>query len=320
MNNQNINNFMSGMMNNQAFFNGGDQQDNPLFDDKKFQDSLNTGPRGGTSIQSLKTGGGGTQSFQYNPNEFSQPPQSQQSQPPQFQQQQPPFQQQPPQFQQQPPQFQQQPPQFQQQQPQFQQQPPQFQQPPFQNPMRQQPPQFHHQQQYQQKQYQQQLSQKFNDNVSQMSQLGKNSQYSECSRNSKNSRNSNKSIKEQSPIKKLGNIINNKLKDKNEPIINSMSSHDTMTIKSSVYDTEDDNEIIKKIDTKSTNETYFEIIKDAILIVVIYLILSQDFLKRAIIGYIPQIETENVVGNAIYGVIHAIIFIVFKMIFNSIFM
>jgi hypothetical protein len=314
MNNQNMNNFMSGMMNNQAFFNGGDQQDNPLFDDKKFQDSLNTGPRGGTSIQSLKTGGGNNPQFQYNPNEFSQPPQQAQQQPP-FQQppqhQSQPFQQSQPQFQQQQPPFQQPQPQFQQQQPpQFQQQ----QQPPLHPPMRQQPQQFHNQQQYQQQQYQQQLTHKFNDNVSQMS---KNSQYSDCS---KNSRNSNKSNKDSSPIKKLGNIINNKLKDKNDSIINSMSSHDTMTIKSSVYDTEDNNEIIKKIDNNSSNETHFEIVKDAILIVVIYLILSQDFLKRAISVYLPQIESESVVGSAMYGVIHAIIFIVFKIIFNSIFM
>lgn len=299
MNNQNMNNFMNGMMNNQAFFNGGDQQDSPLFDDKKFQDSLNTGPRGGTSIQNLK-GGGNNQSFQYNPDEFSQPSQQQQLQhPPQLQQQirQPsqPFQQ-PQQFQQQ---QQQQPQQFQQQQPQqFQpQQPQQFQQQPF----------------HQSQQYQQQISRKFNDNASHMSQNSQNSQYSDCSNISKNS---NKS----SPIKKLGNIINNKLKDKNDSIINSInsiSSHDSMTINS---DTDENKEVNNKINKKSSNEIYIDMAKDAILIIVIYLILSQDFLKRAIGVYLPQIESDNVVGNAIYGAIHAIIFIAFKIIFNSIFM
>ena len=56
MNNQNMNNFMpSGMMNNQAFYNGGDEQNNNVMDEKQFLESIRTGPQGGVPIKNLKS-------------------------------------------------------------------------------------------------------------------------------------------------------------------------------------------------------------------------------------------------------------------------
>lgn len=340
MNNQNINNGMngmngmsgmsgmpgmSGMINNEAFYNGGEQTGSPFIDEQKFLEALDVGARGGTSIQSLKGGGNGNtnQSFQYNPNLFDNP--SQQNQQQNQQQQQTLHQ---PQLQ---PQFNQhqnqQQPQFNQHQNQQQQQ------------ISQQQQQFNQLQEQLNQQQQQQFSQKkafsypqqhqrpihdntrkFNDNASYESQNSKISQNSKKSRESVDSRKSNKSLKKDinfaSSMYKLGNNINNKLKENGEISINSMSSNnDTM---SSISDYIEDETIKKQVISNNCGDFYTEYLGDSILIIIIYVILSQDFLRRTISSYIPQIETEGIVGITIYGVIHAILYIVLKMIFSSI--
>jgi hypothetical protein len=147
--------------------------------------------------------------------------------------------------------------------------------------------------------YQQPQQQKFNDNASQ------NSRRSKGSVNSNRSKMSNINS---SPMKKLGNIINNKLKESNDVILS--SSYD-----STMSDSDDETYVSqKKIKiTKNSNDTYLEYIRDSILIIIIYVILSQDFLQRAIISYIPQIANGGIISHTIYGVIHAIIYIIFKI-------
>ena len=60
-----------------------------------------------------------------------------------------------------------------------------------------------------------------------------------------------------------------------------------------------------------------EIVKDAILIIVLYVILSQAFIKRVIGNYIPQIlpnddKPVSIAGHIIYGAILAIFFCLVK--------
>jgi hypothetical protein len=291
------------MMNNQAFYDGGDNGgDNIMMDEQKFKESLNTGPRGGTPIRNLKSMGGpthpsgGGQSFQYNPNipPGSSPggPQGGGGQqynpnmPPQYNPNIPPGQPGPPPGDPQGGGGQQYNPNI----------PPQYNTniPPSQQ---RQPSQYSQHPQHQQ----------FDDNASRASNGSVCSQNSRGSHSSNRSKRSNKKSLSPMNMKKLGNIINNKLKENND-----YSAHsDTITASSEFDDNESEHETNNK---KPNGDSYLEYVRDSILIIVVYVILSQDFLKRAISSYIPQINSEGIVGNTIYAIIHAVLYIIFKMV------
>lgn len=115
--------------------------------------------------------------------------------------------------------------------------------------------------------------------------------------------NSSQNSKLFSKIKKMGNNINNKLLEKSENSI-----IDSQTESESVISYDDNDNI--EINNKSYLLNY---LRDASLIVIIYVILSQDFLKRTIGTYLPQINSDSVVGTIIYGILHAILYIIFRM-------
>lgn len=78
--------------------------------------------------------------------------------------------------------------------------------------------------------------------------------------------------------------------------------------KSDKDDTETETDIVD-IDEEGANifSSGFTFVKESILITIMYIILSQDFIKKTIGKYIPQIlQSDNVVGFIIYGGILAL--------------
>jgi hypothetical protein len=220
-----------------------------------FEKSLDTGPRGGTSISNMISG-----------IKNQQPPL------PQYQQQPPPQYQQPP-----PPQYQQNPLQYQQNPKQYQQNPKQYQQ----NP----------------KQYQHKINNDYSDIES---------EYSKHSNQSKNSLNNKKH--QISRIKNLADNLNKSLKNKRYLTSEYSEPSETESDKESV-------QILKSGELNiSKSQDIREYIKEMMLIIIVYTILSQDFLKRTISIYIPQITTNTTSSYLIYGIIHAILFIILKII------
>ena len=91
----------------------------------------------------------------------------------------------------------------------------------------------------------------------------------------------------------------------------SESSNDSVSFKK--------NKKTKKNKSKSSDKMY-DFIKEPIIIIVLYIVLSQDMIRNAISTYIPQInpseETGNVtlLGVVIYGTILAVLYMIIKYI------
>ena len=91
----------------------------------------------------------------------------------------------------------------------------------------------------------------------------------------------------------------------------SESSNDTVMSKK--------NKKKQKNKTKSSDKMY-DYVKEPIIIIILYIVLSQDMIKNAIATYIPQInpseETGNVtlLGVVIYGTILATLYMIIKYI------
>ena len=117
-------------------------------------------------------------------------------------------------------------------------------------------------------------------------------------------------IKDTKIIKKLVNDLTQSLNSNQSK--NSVNDHsDNMTENST------ESEISNGKENCEVVSSGVEIVKDAILIIVIYVILSQVFIKRAIGNYIPQIlptddKPVSIAGHIIYGAILAIFFCLVK--------
>lgn len=112
-------------------------------------------------------------------------------------------------------------------------------------------------------------------------------------------------------IKKLVNDLNTSLGSKG----NTTDNNDSET----VVDDSSESEVEHFDDSESSNifSSAFDFIKEALLLVIIYVILSQSFIKRAIGTYIPQIlpsddQPVSIVGQLIYGGILALVFVISK--------
>jgi hypothetical protein len=125
-----------------------------------------------------------------------------------------------------------------------------------------------------------------------------------------NSRIYGNKTKNEKSIRHLVNDLNSSLNKGGDASIKNNTTNDTET--SSSDDSDSDNN-----EGQSVFSSIFGFVKEALLLVVIYAILSQAFVRRTIGTYIPQIipvgdQPVTIVGHLIYGSILAIIFCVIK--------
>jgi hypothetical protein len=114
--------------------------------------------------------------------------------------------------------------------------------------------------------------------------------------------------KQQNKIKDLVKDINTSIKPK---------KYITLSDSSDISLLSDDGTNITSNESNDIFSSGFSIVKEALLIVIIYVILSQGFVKRTIGKYIPQVlasedQTTSMIGHLIYGGLLAIITISFK--------
>lgn len=101
-----------------------------------------------------------------------------------------------------------------------------------------------------------------------------------------------------SSIKQLATEINYKLKEQLIPDDNTNTESNTNS--NQTIDDDDDS-------PKNTTTDY---IQNAIIIICIYVLLSQDFIKNMIHPYLPQFG--SITNNIIFGIIFALLFIMIK--------
>jgi hypothetical protein len=153
-----------------------------------------------------------------------------------------------------------------------------------------------------------------NSNSNQNSNLNQNQQKNNDDNLSIISKNSNLS-QTQSKIKKITSCINNKLLDDDKSSDSDSSYESATSIKKnkSLYQ----NDIFNDGKPYSIKNKILEYSKEIILIVIIYIVLSQDFLKKKIAVHLPQIINGNLQGTIIYGTLHAILYVIFKSLLKA---
>jgi hypothetical protein len=118
-------------------------------------------------------------------------------------------------------------------------------------------------------------------------------------------------IKDTKIIKKLVNDLTLSLNQNKNHSKNSTDHSDNMTENSTESEFSNGKEKCEMV------SSWVEIVKDAILFIVIYVIFSQTFIKLKIGNYIPQIlpsddKPVSITGHIIYGAILAIFFCLMK--------
>jgi transcriptional regulator with XRE-family HTH domain len=113
--------------------------------------------------------------------------------------------------------------------------------------------------------------------------------------------------------------IQHLVKDLNRSLDDYVPSKKSKTQTEESDDDDDDNEIksSKKPKKESITNIILKYSKESLLLFVIYVILSQSFVKRSVGMYLPQINgnpdgSKSFVGIATYGAILTIMFMVFK--------
>lgn len=108
-------------------------------------------------------------------------------------------------------------------------------------------------------------------------------------------------------IRNIASCINDKL----------LNNNLTETEKDNLSESDENDEIEYKIEKTNVKNKMLGYLKDIILIVIIYVVLSQDFLKKKIAEYIPNIANSNIHGSIIFGILHATLYLTFRAMLKS---
>jgi hypothetical protein len=108
----------------------------------------------------------------------------------------------------------------------------------------------------------------------------------------------------QSPMEEIAHEVNNSL-DKYGPSERAGNTEEDTN-------TEEDLEIEIKTKKKTFWKSLPNIIKEAVLLLTIYMFLSQEFIKKQMVSHIPLLKNNGNVSSLIYGLILIIIYLVIK--------
>jgi len=130
-----------------------------------------------------------------------------------------------------------------------------------------------------------------------------------------------------SPPQQPQPIIKKKVSNIVEKINQKLLEKDSTDETESTISLEKENTNTEKSDNKKSffnfnfdfdiKNKFFEYVKEIVLIVVLYIIISQPFIKNKLSEHFTIMENGNLIGIVIYGFIFAILYIIFKSILRA---